>query len=172
MRHTRIISILLSVLLLFSIMPFTVLAEDEPAAGNTEVAEEPAAEDTEALELDREFRFGGIARMHYVIVLSEEEQYDIYTNSPVYASSTLPLQFYVVTYGNFPYETYKVYIDGEEVEPDENGLYTIPEGTEPVRVTIEGATFLPGTGEKATIMELILNFIRSVLAFFGVAFGA
>lgn len=161
MRHTRIISILLSILLLFSMLPFTVLAE-----------EEPAAETTEALELDREFRFGSIARMHYVIYLSEEEQYDIYTNSPVYASSALPLQFYVVTYSNFPYETYKVYIDGEEVEPDEDGLYTIPAGTEPVRVTIEGATFLPGTGEKATVMELLINFIRSILAFFGVAFGA
>ena len=165
MRHTRIISILLSVLLLFSIMPFTVLAEDEPAAGNTEVAEEPAAEDTEALELDREFRFGGIARMHYVIVLSEEEQYDIYTNSPVYASSALPLQFYVVTYSNFPYETYKVYIDGEEAEPDEDGLYTIPAGTEPVRVTIEGATYLPGSGEKVTTVQLLMNLIRSILAF-------
>ena len=164
MKHTRLISILLSILLLFSMLSFTVLAEGEPSEG------EPA-ETAEVLEADREFRFGTMARMHYVIVLSEEEEYDIYTNSPVYASSALPLQFRVVTYGSFPYETYKVYINGEEAEPDENGLYTIPEGTEPVRVTIEGAAFLPGSGEKVTVMELIVNFIRSILAFFGVVFG-
>ncbi len=160
MRHTRIISVLLSILLLFSVMPFIVLAEGEPAAENTEAA-----------QADREFRFGGIERMHYVIVLSEEEEFEIYTNNPVYWSSALPLQFRVVTYGNFPYDSYQVYINGEAAEPDENGLYTVPAGTGPVRVTIDGAVYQGDPGEKVTVMELILRFLRSVLAFFGIAFG-
>ena len=117
-------------------------------------------------EPDRDFRFISMQRMDYFILMPDGGSFAIYNDDPFRWYSTAPLRFTVYTYDTFAYESYVVYINGAEAEPDEDGVYTIPQGSDPICVTIAGAGYLPDTGEKITLWQQIVNLIRSILSFF------
>ena len=121
---------------------------------------------------DRTVQFRTISRMHYVI--DEGDGFAVYTSSAVRWYSSKALKFHVYVYTNFPYETYKVYINNVEASPDENGVYTIPAGSYADTVSIIGATekYEPavcdycGKVHDGTFWGRIVAFFHMIFAFF------
>lgn len=121
---------------------------------------------------DRTVQFHTISRMHYVI--EEGDGFAVYTSSAVRWYSAKELKFHVYVYTNFPYETYKVYINNVEASPDENGVYTIPAGSYADTVSIIGATEEYESGVCAycgkvhdgTFWGRLIAFIHLILSFF------
>ena len=118
---------------------------------------------------ERFVKFVNIDKMHYIIH-DEGEDYYVYNSALLTYPSNMDLHFSVYTYTNFPYPTYIVKIDGVKVDPDANGVYTVPAGNSLAVVTIEGAV-KDDDGSKLSFWELILRFFKKIIAFFGKIFG-
>ena len=117
-------------------------------------------------------RFVNIGKMHYIIELDDDETYSIYNSSTVKWTSTGPLTFRVAVYGTFPYPDIIIRADGQELVPDENGLYTLPNNGAEVTVTAAGAVKDDSAPNgKLSFWELLLRFFRRIIAVFTAAFG-
>ncbi|MBQ9946645.1 MAG: InlB B-repeat-containing protein [Clostridia bacterium] len=115
----------------------------------------------------RGINFTSIDKTHFII----EDYMAVYNSAIIYWSDDYELHFRVRVYQNFMFEDYIVYVNGVEVEPDENGYYTIPAGSGDARVTIAGAIVDIGEGEgevvtKWSFWEWLLNLFRKIVAFF------
>ena len=108
--------------------------------------------------------------MHFII----EDYFAVYNGANLYWSDSDVIRFRVHVYQTFPFETYIVYINGEAVEPDENGYYTVPANAGDIRVTISGAMYNDdgnGSGSKWSFWEWLLALIRKIINFFKNLFG-
>ena len=117
----------------------------------------------------RIIKFVNINKMDYTVA----GFYKVYNNGAIYWSRNSDCPFTVYTYTNFNYPTYIVYIDGQKVEPDANGVYHIPAGTKNVIVTIAGAAVETETdddgnttGRKLSFWELIVRFFKKLFSIF------
>ena len=107
--------------------------------------------------------------MHYVLD-NDGEEYIVYNSATVNWYTNKPLNFTVYTYSNFKYPTIIVKVNGVKIEPDANGVYTVPAGTDLAVVTVEGAV-KDGDGTKLSFWEMLLRFFKKIIAFFGKIFG-
>ena len=118
----------------------------------------------------RVVKFATMDKMHFVI-----EDTFITTDGLSFAwSNEHVLRFRVHIYQNFPYETYIVYVNGEEVHPDADGYYVIAENDGDVRITIAGGIYDDddtGTTTKFNFWEWLLRLIRKITNFFKSIFG-
>ena len=117
----------------------------------------------------RIIKFVNINKMDYTVA----GFYKVYNNGAIYWSRNSDCPFTVYTYTNFNYPTYIVYIDGQKVEADANGVYHIPAGTKNVIVTIAGAAVETETdddgnttGRKLSFWELIVRFFKKLFSIF------
>ena len=95
--------------------------------------------------------------MHYVLD-NDGEEYIVYNSATINWYTNKPLNFTVYTYSNFKYPTVIVKVNGVKIEPDANGVYTVPAGTDLAVVTVE-------------VWEMLLRFFKKIIAFFGKIFG-
>ena len=119
-------------------------------------------------EKTRLISFENIDRMHYVLD-NDGEEYIVNKSSTIEWYTDKPLTFTVYTYSDFGYATVTVKINGERIEPDENGVYTVPAGTDPATVTIEGAA-KDDNGSKLSFCEKLCRFFKKIMAFFSKIF--
>ena len=118
----------------------------------------------------RDIKFTAIDKMHFII----EDYFAVYNGANLYWNDADVIRFRVHVYQTFPFETYIVYINGEAVEPDENGYYTVPANAGDIRVTISGAMYNDdgdGNGSKWSFWEWLLALIRKIVNFFKSIFG-
>ena len=112
-------------------------------------------------------RFVNISKMHYIIELGDDETYSVYNSSTVDWTSTGPLKFRVAVYSSFMFEDIIIYADGEELVPDEDGVYTLPNNGETVVVTAAGAVQDDSTPNgKLSFWELLIRFFKRIIAVF------
>ena len=119
-------------------------------------------------EKTRLISFENIDSMHYVLD-NDGEEYIVNKSSTIEWYTDKPLTFTVYTYSDFGYATVTVKINGERIEPDENGVYTVPAGTDPATVTIEGAA-KDDNGSKLSFCEKLCRFFKKIMAFFSKIF--
>ena len=119
-------------------------------------------------EKTRLISFENIDSMHYVLD-NDGEEYIVNKSSTIKWYTDKPLTFTVYTYSDFGYATVTVKINGERIEPDENGVYTVPAGTDPATVTIEGAA-KDDNGSKLSFCEKLCRFFKKIMAFFSKIF--
>ena len=120
----------------------------------------------------RIIKFQNMRKMDYTVA----GFYKVYNDGAIYWSRTSECPFTVYTYSNFNYPDFIVYLDGIEVEADENGIYHIPAGTKNVVVSIAGATTdtdkpddgsgSGSTGSKVSFWELIVRFFKKLFSIF------
>ncbi|MBQ9945806.1 MAG: InlB B-repeat-containing protein [Clostridia bacterium] len=118
----------------------------------------------------RGIKFTAIDKMHFIV----EDYFAIYNGATLYWSDADVIRFRVHIYQTFPFETYIVYVNGEAVEPDADGYYTVPANAGDVRVTISGALYddsADGNGSKWSFWEWLLALIRKIINFFKNLFG-
>ena len=120
-------------------------------------------------EKTRLIKFVNIDKMHYVLD-NDGEEYIVYNSATINWYTNKPLNFTVYTYSNFKYPTIIVKVNGVKIEPDANGVYTVPAGTDLAVVTVEGAV-KDGDGTKLSFWEMLLRFFKKIIAFFGKIFG-
>ena len=109
-------------------------------------------------------------KMHFIV----EDYFAVFNSANLYWSDADEIRFRVYTYQTFPFETYIVYINGQAVEPDENGYYTVPANAGEVRVTISGAMYDDdgnGSASKWSFWEWLLALIRKIINVFKNLFG-
>ena len=117
-------------------------------------------------------RFVNISKMHYIIDLGDDETYSVYNSSTVDWTSTGPLKFRVAVYSTFMFEDIIIYADGEELVPDEDGVYTLPNNGGTVVVTAAGAVQDDNAPNgKLSFWELLIRFFKKIVAFFSTVFG-
>ena len=121
--------------------------------------------------MNRIIKFVNIDKMHYVID-NDGEDYIIYNNGAIKWYTDKPLKFTVYLYSNFKYQDIIIKVNGVRIDCDENGVYTIPAGTELAVVTAEGAVKDGDDGTKVSFWEAIIRFIKKIITFFGKLFGA
>ena len=137
----------------------------------TVCGEEETSPLSEIEEITKTIQFINIAKMHYELELDDDEFYTIYYSSTVQWISNQPLKFRVVTYSGFNYDDVIIYANGQELTPDADGVYTIPQTPETVIITAVGAIKDDSAPSgKLSFWELLLRFIRKVIAFFSEAF--
>ena len=150
--------------------------EDDPGEAKRVCSACGAEETKTAVDLEpvtMTVRFVNINKMHYTILLEDDETYSIYNSSTVKWTSTGPLTFRVAVYGTFPYPDIIIRADGEELVPDENGVYTLPNNGAEVTVTAVGAVQDDSAPNgKLSFWELLLRFFRKIVAVFTAAFGS
>ena len=120
----------------------------------------------------RGINFTSINNTHFIV----EDYFAVYNSAIIYWSNDQELKFRVRVYQSFMFEDYIVYVNGEEVEADANGYYTIPAGSGDARVTIAGAIIDTGAGEGDTVTkwsfwEWLLQLFRKIADFFRNLFG-
>ena len=118
----------------------------------------------------RKLNFLAIDKMHFIV----EDYFAIFNGANLYWSNDYSIRFRVYTYQSFPYETYIVYINGQAVEPDADGYYTVPSNAGDIRVTISGAVYDDdgsGNASKFNFWEWLLAFFRKIINFFKNLFG-
>ena len=115
-------------------------------------------------------KFINIDKMEYKVDDGEGGIYTVYNSAMLQWYEDKPLYFTVYTYSNFKYPTIIVKVNGVKIEPDANGVYTVPAGTDLAVVTVEGAV-KDGDGTKLSFWEMLLRFFKKIIAFFGKIFG-
>jgi len=118
----------------------------------------------------RKLNFLAIDKMHFIV----EDYFAIFNGANLYWSNDYSIRFRVYTYQSFPFETYIVYINGQAVEPDADGYYTVPSNAGDIRVTISGAVYDDdgsGNASKFNFWEWLLAFFRKIINFFKNLFG-
>ena len=115
-------------------------------------------------------KFINIDKMEYKVDDGEGGSYTVYNSAMLQWYEDKPLYFTVYTYSNFKYPTIIVKVNGVKIEPDANGVYTVPAGTDLAVVTVEGAV-KDGDGTKLSFWEMLLRFFKKIIAFFGKIFG-
>ena len=149
--------------------------EEDPGEAKrvcTACGEEETRTAADVEPVDKIVKFVNISKMHYVLDLGDGESYTIYNSSTVSWYSNEPLTFYVVTYAGFNFSDIIVYANGQELVPDENGAYTLPNNADTVVVTVAGAVQDDSAPNgKLSFWELLIRFFRSIIDFFRGAFG-
>ncbi len=115
----------------------------------------------------RKVTFTAIDKMHYIV----EDYYGIYNGETLYWSDAASVRFKVRAYGTFPFETYIVYMNGEVLEADADGYYTVSSESGEVRITVSGAMYEEndeGVAEKVNFWQALIDFFKKILAFFGI----
>ena len=113
----------------------------------------------------RSIRFTAIEKMHYVV----EDYFGVYNGATLRWTDASTIRFKVIAYQTFPYETYMVYMNGQELQADEDGYYTVPAMAGAVRITVSGAVYDDdGTGNtsKFNFWEWLLALLRKIINFF------
>ncbi len=89
--------------------------------------------------LDREIQFTNMHGMHYIAHMGETDRY-VYTDSKALKwYSGASLTFNVVTGSTFRYDDYVIFMNGQVLEANADGSFTIPAGDNRVVITIVGA---------------------------------
>ena len=117
----------------------------------------------------RIIKFVNIDKMHYVLD-NDGEEYCIYNSGSVYWDKNRPLNFTVYTYSNFAYSDVIVKVNGVEISPDANGVYTVPAGDSLAVVTVTGAVD-NGDGTKLSFWEWLVRLFKKIFSAFGSQFG-
>ncbi len=120
-------------------------------------------------EKNRTIQFVNIDKMCYVLD-DDGEDYVVYNSDAVKWYSDKPLNFTVYTYSNFTYQTVIVKVNGVEITPDANGVYTIPAGTGLAVVTVVGAVE-NSDGTKVSFWEKIVLFFAKLFSAIAELFG-
>ena len=107
--------------------------------------------------------------MHYVLD-NDGEEYYVYNSGSVYWDKNRPLNFTVYTYSNFAYSDVIVKVNGVEISPDTNGVYTVPAGDSLAVVTVTGAVD-NGDGTKLSFWEWLVRLFKKIFSAFGSLFG-
>ena len=119
----------------------------------------------------RGIRFVAMDKMHFII----EDYFVIFNSATIRWSDDHEIRFRVHIYQTFPFETYIVYINGQAVEPDADGYYTVTPGSGEVTVSVSGAMYDDndgsGSGSKWSFWEWLLALIRKIINFFKGVFG-
>ena len=149
--------------------------EDDPGEAKrvcSACGEEETRSAEEVEPVDKIVKFVNIAKMYYVIDLGDDSTYTIYNSSTLSWYSNEPLTFYVGTFSGFGFSDVIVYANGQELVPDENGAYTLPNNSDTVIVTVSGAVQDDSAPNgKLSFWELLIRFFRKIVAFFSGAFG-
>ena len=117
----------------------------------------------------RVIKFVNIDKMHYVLD-NDGEEYYVYNSGSVYWDKNRPLNFTVYTYSNFAYSDVIVKVNGVEISPDANGVYTVPAGDSLAVVTVTGAVD-NGDGTKLSFWEWLVRLFKKIFLAFGSLFG-
>ena len=117
----------------------------------------------------RVIKFVNIDKMHYVLD-NDGEEYYVYNSGSVYWDKNRPLNFTVYTYSNFAYSDVIVKVNGVEISPDANGVYTVPAGDSLAVVTVTGAVD-NGDGTKLSFWEWLVRLFKKIFSAFGSLFG-
>lgn len=115
----------------------------------------------------REIKFVAMDKLHYII----EDYYAVFNSDTLYWSGVSTLRFKVRAYETFPYETYIVYMNGEELTADNDGYYTVTADSSAVRITVTGAMLEEnenGEAEKVSFWQALINFFKKIFAFLGI----
>ena len=120
-------------------------------------------------EKNRIIQFVNIDRMHYVLD-NDGEDYTVYKSGAVKWYTDKPLNFTVYTYSNFKYQTVIVKVDGVEISPNADGVYTVPAGESLAVVTVEGAVE-DSDGTKLSFWEMIVRFFKKIFSAIAGLFG-
>ena len=118
----------------------------------------------------RAVKFTAIDNMHFIV----EDYFAIFNGATLRWSDDYTIRFRVHTYQSFPFETYIVYVNGQVVEPDEDGYYTVPANEGNIMVTIAGAVYDDdgtGSASKFNFWEWLLALLRKIVNFFKNLFG-
>jgi len=112
----------------------------------------------------RTIRFSAIDKMHFIV----EDYIAIFNGANLYWTDDYTIRFRVHTYQNFPFETYIVYINGQEIQPDADGYYTVPADTGDVSVTVSGAVYDDSTDSsgKLNFWEWLISLFEKIINFF------
>ncbi len=100
-----------------------------------------------------------LTNVNYIV----EGSYVIKSTTNIFWAPDAALRFRVITPGDF--EEYYVCLNNVIVEPDENGVYTIPANCGDVQVRAEGVV-KDEEGTKLSIWDAILNFFKKIADFF------
>ncbi len=120
-------------------------------------------------ERNRIIQFVNIDRMHYVLD-NDGEDYIVYNSGAVKWYTDKPLNFTVYTYSNFKYQTVIVKVDGVEISPNADGVYTVPAGENLAVVTVVGAVE-DSDGTKLSFWEMIVRFFKKIFSAIAGLFG-
>ena len=120
-------------------------------------------------EKNRTIQFVNIDKMCYVLD-DDGEDYVLYNTGTIKWYSDKPLNFTVYTYSNFNYQTVIVKVNGVEISPDADGVYTIPAGTDLAVVTVVGAVE-DSDGTKISFWEKIIRFFVKLFSAIAELFG-
>ena len=120
-------------------------------------------------EKNRIIQFVNIDKMHYVLD-NDGEDYIVYNSGAVKWYSDKPLNFTVYTYSNFKYQTVIVKVDGIEISPNADGVYTVPAGENLAVVTVVGAVE-DSDGTKISFWEMIIRFFKKIFSAIAGLFG-
>ena len=149
--------------------------EDDPGEARHVCSVCGAEETKNAVDVepvDKIVKFVNIPKMYYVIDLGEGSTYTVYDTSTLSWYSNEPLTFYVGSFSGFGFSDVIVYANGQEMVPDENGAYTLPNNGDTVVVTVAGAVQDDSAPNgRLSFWELLLRFLRKIIAFFSGAFG-
>ena len=134
------------------------------------------AEETKRLseieEVTKTIKFVNIPKMYYLLDLGDGEVYIIYNSSMIEWISTQPLRFQAVTSNGFNYEDVIVYANGQEITPDADGFYSLPQTADAVVVTASGAVADDtAPNGKLSFWELLLRFFRRIISVFSGLFS-
>ena len=120
-------------------------------------------------ERNRIIQFVNIDKMHYVLD-NDGEDYIVYNSGAVKWYTDKPLNFTVYTYSNFKYQTVIVKVDGVEISPNSDGVYTVPAGENLAVVTVVGAVE-DSDGTKLSFWEMIVRFFKKIFSAIAGLFG-
>ena len=137
------------------------------------------AEETVVLSLndqsDKAIRFVTMGNMYYLLDVGDGVVIKTLTTYRWFSSQEL--KFKVQIQSGFAFPDYIVYLNGIEITPDGSGYYTVPADANLATVSIAGVVpDDPITGNndsngKTSFWEWLVNFFRSIAAFFQRIFG-
>ena len=120
--------------------------------------------------------------MHYVVNLRGGEEYYVFSDTtPVlYWYKDRPLTFRVELYSTWSVINYIVSVNGKELTPDANGVYTIPAGSdrvvincEPINTPAENHDVCGYCGKvhPNNVFGFLISMMHSMFMFFRSFFG-
>ncbi len=128
-------------------------------------------EETKVLSLldqsDKAIRFVTMNNMYYTLEVGDGVT--IRTLTTYRWFSTQEMKFKVHIQSGFAFPDYVIYINGEEVQPDGSGYYTVPAAEGLATVSIAGVvreTPSDSGSSKTSFWQWLVNFFRSIAEFF------
>ncbi len=124
---------------------------------------------------DKAVRFVTIENMRYELQLGNggDDNVSIRSITTFRWFSTQELRFKVLIGSDFVFQSYVVYLNGEPIQPDGEGFYTVPASPELATVGISGVVpenpLDPGSGSSSggvSFWQWIVNLFRSIADFF------